>query len=223
MLRYHELRQNPVSVTFRDGNGATITVCAERLRRGLVKITCQCQRRSQAGWCQHCLAVFSDREVFKDKKHRETFERIVGGTSLEEAATELTKALDAFAVAYRHMKFGRPSDLDPGQLRKFADQADQANTTAGHLALALEEFIKESAAATVTPDSSRKPNDPAQVVGDKVIEQPPSTSAKQSKPATSAESSKQSITPDLTSASLSKAKETALEMIQRALEKDLLE
>jgi hypothetical protein len=176
MLRLHELRQNPVSVTFRDGTGATITVVAERLRQGLVKMTCDCRRQSKAGWCQHCLAVFSDREIFEDNKHREAFERLVGSSFLEEAATKLTKALDAFAVAYRHMKFGRPADLDPGQLRQFADQSLHASTTAGHLALALEEFINEAAA--VTPHGPRK-------------------------------------------ATLSTAKESALEMVRRALTKDL--
>jgi uncharacterized Zn finger protein len=58
MLRFHELQQNPVSVTCRDENGATYTVVAMRLRGGIVKMTCECQRYSQEGWCRHCLAVF---------------------------------------------------------------------------------------------------------------------------------------------------------------------
>ena len=110
-LRFHELQLNPVSVTFRDGNGAIITVVAMRLRQGIVKMTCQCQRYLQGGWCHHCLAVFSDQEVFEDSKHREAFERLVGGTYLEDSASKLIKALDTFAVAYRHMKLGRPSDV----------------------------------------------------------------------------------------------------------------
>jgi hypothetical protein len=146
MLRLHELQLNPVSVTFGDGNGATVTVVATRLRQGIVKMTCQCPRFSQAGWCHHCLAVFSDREVFEDGKHREAFERLVGATYLEAAATKLIKALDTFAVAYRQMKLRRPSDLDPGQLRNFAYRADHATTSANDLALALEEFINEAAA-----------------------------------------------------------------------------
>ena len=143
MLRFHQLQQNPVSVTFRDGTGAMITVVVERLRQGLVKMTCDCQRQSKAGWCHHCLAVFSDREIFKDKNHREAFECIVGGTLLEEVATKLTKALDAFAAAYRRLKFGRPSALNPGQLRQFADHAHHASTAAEHLGLAVEDFISE--------------------------------------------------------------------------------
>jgi hypothetical protein len=236
MRRFHELRKNPVSVTFRDGTGATITVVAERLRQGLVKITCDCQRQSKAGWCQHCLAVFSDREVFEDNKHREAFERIVGGTFLEEAAGKLTKALDTFAVAYRHMKFGRPADLDLGQLRKFADKAHHASSAAEHLVLALERFIDE---LRLRPSRTvrAKSDDTAHVLAGKITEQldaenasmdhpnsvagTPNTSVEQSKPATPTNSPERLTAPDLTSASRSKDKESALEMVRRGLEKDL--
>jgi hypothetical protein len=146
MLRLHELQMNPVSVTFRDENGATITVVALRLRRGIVKLTCQCPRYSRAGWCHHCLAVFSSREAFKDSKHREAFEGVVGATYLEESAAKLTRTLDTFAVAYRQMKSSRPSDLDPDQLRNFAYQADHASKSANDLALALEDFMNDAAA-----------------------------------------------------------------------------
>ena len=220
MLRFHELRQNPVSVTFRDGTGATITVVAERLRQGLVKITCDCQHQSKAGWCQHCLAVFSDREVFEDNKHREAFERIVGGTFLEEAASKLAKALDTFAVAYRHMKFGRPADLDLGQLRKFADQAHHASSAAEHLVLvrAKSDGAAHILAGKITEQldaENASMNHPHSVAGT------PNTSVEQNKPATPTNSPERLTAPDLTSASRSKDKERALEMVQRALEKDL--
>ena len=146
MVRFHELQQNPVSVTCRDENRATYTVVAMRLREGIVKMTCQCQRYSQEGWCRHCLAVFSDCEVFESKKHREAFEQLVGRTHLEHAATKLTKALDDFAGAYRKMKAVRPSDVDRGQLKKFAEQAYRASKSADELAMALEKFIKEAEA-----------------------------------------------------------------------------
>ena len=54
MLRLHELRENPVSVRCRDGDGAAYTVVATRLRQGIVKMTCQCPRYLQAAWCNHC-------------------------------------------------------------------------------------------------------------------------------------------------------------------------
>ena len=108
MLRFHELQLNPVSVTFRDGNGATITVVAMRLRQGIVKMTCQCQRYLQGGWCHHCLAVFSDQEVFEDSKHREAFERLVGGTYLEDLASKLIKALDTFCSRISAHEVGPP-------------------------------------------------------------------------------------------------------------------
>jgi hypothetical protein len=146
MLRFHELQQNPVSITFRDRTGAMTAVVAMRLREGIVKMTCQCRRFSQVGWCKHCLAAFSDREVFDDNKHREAFESLVGATYLEEAAKKLIKALDAFAFAYRQMKFRGPSDLDPRQLRDFADCADHAGISANDLALAVEGFVNEAAA-----------------------------------------------------------------------------
>jgi hypothetical protein len=143
MLPFHELRQNSVSVTFRDETGAAITVLAERLRQGLVKMTCECQDRSNTSWCKHCLAVFCDRKIFESDKHRVAFERIVGGTHLEAAANKLTKALDDFAKAYRRVTFDRPVDLDPAQLKSFANKAYHASTAAGHLAVALEDFTIE--------------------------------------------------------------------------------
>lgn len=143
MLRYAELRQNPIFMTVRDKTGATFTVRAERLRRGLVKMTCECPRQLADGWCPHCLAVFSDRQVFESDKHREAFERLVGDTYLESAAGKLTKALDAFATAYRNMKFDRPADLNPSQLDNFGSRAYQAGEASGQLARALEQFIDE--------------------------------------------------------------------------------
>ena len=146
MVLFHELQQNPVSVTCRDENRATYTVVAMRLREGIVKMTCQCQRYSQEGWCRHCLAVFSNCEVFESRKHREAFEQLVGRTHLKHAATKLTKALDDFAGAYRKMKAVRPSDVNRGQLKKFAEQAYRVSTSAEELAVALEKFTKEAEA-----------------------------------------------------------------------------
>jgi hypothetical protein len=146
MRRFHELRENPVSVTLRDRHEATYTVVVMRLREGVVKITCQCQRYSENGWCHHCVALFSDKEIFESTQQREAFEQLVGGTYLEEAATNLIRGLDDFAVAYRQMKAVRPSDLNPNQLRDFAKSADHASTTAHSLVVALEKFVKEAAA-----------------------------------------------------------------------------
>jgi hypothetical protein len=146
MYRFHELRENPVSVKLRDRQEATYTVVAMRLREGIVKITCQCQQYSENGWCHHCLALFSDKEVFESKQQREAFEQLVGRTYLEEAAAKLIRCLDDFAVAYRQMKTVRPSHLHPNQLRDFSKSADHASATALSLVLALEVFIKEAAA-----------------------------------------------------------------------------
>ena len=231
MLRFHELRQNPVSVTFRDDTGATITVVAERLRQGLVKMMCDCQRQSNAGWCQHCLAVFSDRQIFEDKEHREAFDRIVGGTLLEETATKLTIALDAFATAYRRLKFGRPSALNPGQLRQFANHAYHASTAAEHLGLALEDFIYElrlRPSRVVRAKTDAHADIPVAEIPEQgdVSEGHPHSVARtpeQSKPATPENLSKQAIAPDQTSAPPSKANDSALEIVRRSFEKDLLE
>jgi len=146
MLRFHELQQNPVSVTCPDESGASYNVVVMRLREGIVKMTCQCQQHSQQGWCNHFLMVFADQRIFKDSQHREAFDRLVGSTYLEEAAVKLISALDAFAVAYRKMKSVRPSRVDRDQLRSFAEQAHQAGSTADDLAIALETFINEAAA-----------------------------------------------------------------------------
>jgi hypothetical protein len=146
MRRFHELRENPVSVTLRDRHEDTYTVQVMRLREGITKITCQCQRYSENGWCHHCLALFSDKEIFESKQQREAFEELVGGTYLEKAAAKLIRGLDGFAVAYRQMKAVRPSDLNPKQLRDFSKGADHASATALSLVQALEVFIKEAAA-----------------------------------------------------------------------------
>jgi hypothetical protein len=155
MRRFHELRENPVSVKLRDRQEATYTVVAMRLREGIVKITCQCQQYSENGWCQHCLALFSDKEVFESKQQREAFEQLVGRTNLERAAAKLIRDLDDFAVAYRKMKAVRPSDLNSNQLRDFAESADHASTAASSLVQALEEFIKEAAARPTGKDKSK--------------------------------------------------------------------
>ena len=156
MLRFHELQQNPVSVTCRDENGARYKVVAMRLREGIVKMTCQCQHFSQEGWCNHCLAVFCDRKVFQDDKHWEAFEQLVGATYLQEAAVKLISAFDAFAAAYRQMKSVRPSQVNRSQLRKFAEQAYLAGSSADDLAVMLEGFVNESAAAR-SPEARPEP------------------------------------------------------------------
>jgi hypothetical protein len=146
MLRFHELQQNPVDVSCRDENGDTINVTAIRLREGLVRMTCQCQHYAREGWCKHCLAVFTDPSVFKDVKHREAFEQLVGATYLQEAAAKLINALDAFATAYRQMESSRPSQIDGGQLKKFALDAGRAASSADDVADALEGFVNEAKA-----------------------------------------------------------------------------
>jgi hypothetical protein len=231
MLRYAELRQNPVSVTLRDKTGATFTVRAERLRQGLVKMTCECPRQLAAGWCPHCLAVFSDREIFESDIHRQAFEHIVGGTDLENAANKLTKALDAFAAAYRQMKFDRPAELDPSQLNSFAKQASQAGEAAGHLAQALEQFIDDLRArpplfrtypddhnlrVTGQIDAENASADSLSNIGTQN-----STLHEQSDDVEPPDSPKLPAVSDPTRASLSGDKDSALEMVRKALEKEL--
>ena len=231
MLRYAQLRQNPVSVTVRDQTGATFTVRAGRLRRGLVKMTCECPRQLAAGWCKHCLAVFSDREIFESDKHRQALEYIVRGTNLENAANKLTKALDAFAAAYRQMKFDRPAGVDPGQLNSFAKRACQAGDTAGHLALAIEQFIDE---LRLRPPPFREhPNDHGLFVAGQIDD--PNASAdsvsnigsqkpplhEQSDHAEPPNSPVQPTVSDQIETSLPEDKDSALELVRRALEKEL--
>lgn len=143
MLRFHELPQNPASVTFCDETGARITVIAERLRQGLVNMTCQCPHHLEAGWCRHCLAALCDRAIFEDDPQSLAFESIVAGTRLMATANKLKEALEAFAKAYRHMKRDLPVALDPDQLNNFTTKAHQASTSAQRLALAIETFIED--------------------------------------------------------------------------------
>jgi uncharacterized Zn finger protein len=143
MLRYHELRQNPASVTFYDQSGARVTVIAERLRRGLVNMTCQCQQHAEAGWCKHCLAVLCDQVIFEDDQYSLAFEQIVAGTQLKATAHRLKHALESFAKAYRRNQREAPTALDPDQLISFAAKANQAGITSRQLALTIDAFIKE--------------------------------------------------------------------------------
>ena len=231
MLRYAELRQNPVLVTVRDQSGATFTVRAERLRRGLVKMTCECPRQVAAGWCQHCLVVFSDREVFEGDKQRQAFEHIVGGTYLENTANKLTKALDAFAVAYRQMKFDRPADLDPSQLNSFANRANQAGETASHLAQALEKFIDE---LRLRPPSLRTQADDhgrfvsGQINAENTSADSPGDAGAQNSPlheqndyVALPKSTEQPTVPDQPKSPVSEDKNSALDMVRKALEREL--
>ena len=146
----------------------------------------------------------------------------MGGTFLESSANKLTKSLDAFAVAYRQMKFDRPADLDPSQLNSFADQAYQAGETAGHLAQALENFIEELrlrpsafsvAGRDVENASSDHPPNP---------ETQNSSRNKQSEHAKPPNLREQRTTMfDPTDASFSGNRDRALEMVRKALEKEL--
>jgi hypothetical protein len=166
MLRFSELQQNPVSVTLRtedgamlrDKSGAIVKIFAERLRQGLVKLTCRCQDYSRNGWCRHCLAVFIDQNVFEDEKHQNAFEDLVRGTHLEAAATTLIQALDAFSVAYPHMRSVLPAGIDPGQLEVFANRAELASKSAYDLASALTEFIKQAGANARVRKNAPDPN-----------------------------------------------------------------
>jgi hypothetical protein len=143
MLRFHELRQNPAAVTFYDEAGARVTVSAERLRQGLVNMTCQCRHHSEAGWCMHCLAVLCDRVILEDDQNRLAFESIVAGTRLRATAHKLKNILESFATAYQRIKRNVPAALDPDQLDNFATSAYHASITGGQLALAIKAFIKE--------------------------------------------------------------------------------
>ena len=154
MLRFHELQQNPVSVTLRDENGAMqrdksgeiIRVVAERFKRGIVKMTCRCQDYSQTVGAAIVWQCSLDPKVFEDDKHQNAFEQLVRGTYLEAAAAKLIQTLEDFSVAYTHMKSGLPAGIDPDQLTAFATQADYASNSAKDLALALREFTKQVAA-----------------------------------------------------------------------------
>jgi uncharacterized Zn finger protein len=146
MLRFHELEQNPVRVTCSDESDATYEVVAMRLRGGVVQMTCQCQHYSRGGWCKHCLALFTDQEVFTDTKHREAFDRLVGATYLQEAAVKLINALEAFATVYRQMESARPTQISSDELTKFSVQAGRAASSADDLAEALAGFVSEAAA-----------------------------------------------------------------------------
>jgi hypothetical protein len=152
MLRFQDLQQNPVSVTLRDKygavlqdkGGAVVTVVAERLRKGAVKITCRCQEYLLSGWCRHCLAVFADPAIFADGEHREAFEKIVKGTFVEAAAIKMIQALEAFSAAYGEMKRFFPKAIDGKQLRTFANRATDASQRANSLAEAVAEFAKKA-------------------------------------------------------------------------------
>jgi uncharacterized Zn finger protein len=146
MLRFHELEQNPVTITCADESGATFDVITLRLREGVVKMTCRCEHYSQEGWCKHCLAVFTNKAIYADTGHREAFNRLVGGTYLQEAAAKLINALEVFATSYKQMKSLRPSQISSAQLKQFATQAGRAASSADDLAEALKGFINEAAA-----------------------------------------------------------------------------
>lgn len=143
MLRFHELRQNPAAVIFYDETGARVTVSAERLRQGLVNMTCQCRHYSEAGWCMHCFAVLCDRVFLEDDQDRFAFESIVAGTRLKATARKLKNTLESFATAYQRVKRNVPVALDPDQLDNFAISAYHASITSRQLAAAIKAFIKE--------------------------------------------------------------------------------
>lgn len=159
MLRFEELEQNPVSIALRgpygavqrDNRGEVVTVLAERLRKGAVKLTCRCPDYSQFKWCRHCLTLFADPEIFADVAHWKAFQKIVQGTLVEAAAARLIKALDAFSVAYREMKRSLPTAIEIEQLTAFSTRSDDASRQADGLVEAIAEFAKKISADTTTP------------------------------------------------------------------------
>jgi hypothetical protein len=154
MLRFEELERNPVSITLRFNNpgapreksGQVVTVVAERLRKGAVKLTCTCPGYSQAHWCRHCLVVFADPDAFVDAIHREAFQKIVKGTLLEAAANKLTRSLEAFSVAYGKMRRSLPTAIESEQLAAFSACAGDASLQADGLVEAIAEFVKKASA-----------------------------------------------------------------------------
>lgn len=143
MLRFHELRENPVTVKYVDEAAIEVQIIAERLRRGLVKMTCQCQQYSKAGWCRHCLALLCDRVTLQSDQQQLALNDIVAGTDLKHAAKKVEHVLETFAGAYRGMKHHLPRTLDAGQLHIFAAKSYEVSICAQQVATAISAFIKE--------------------------------------------------------------------------------
>jgi hypothetical protein len=154
MLRFEELERNPISITLRGKYGATqrdkrkevVTVVAERLRKGAVRLTCTCPEYSQTHWCRHCLTVFADPDVFSDAPHREAFQKIIKGTLLEATANKLIKALEVFSVAYGEMRRFLPTAIETEQLAAFSARSGDASLHASDLVEAIAEFVKKASA-----------------------------------------------------------------------------
>ncbi len=125
----------------------------------------------------------------------------------------------------------RPTELAPGQLNSFADRAHRAGEAAGHLAQALEQFIDE---LRLRPPAFRTyPNDHGLFVAGQTgaenvsadslsnVGTQNSTLHEQSDYAEPPDSPGQPTMADQPETSVSGEKDRAIEMVRKALEKEL--
>lgn len=140
MLKLNELRQNPIVFQIKH-EGVRYEMTAARLDGGRVSLDCSC---GKSDWCWHRLEALCETVLIADEKSRFSFEDIIGGTPLSDAAEEFMAAVqqfkDASAVLYG---LNRPILFEEGVLDQFSVVASVAAEHAADTAKALSRFKRE--------------------------------------------------------------------------------
>lgn len=150
MLTRSELPENPVALGILGEDGERLTVTAERLRSGKIRMDCSCQASAGEGWCRHQVELLCMRYDAVAERSEETelqFEDIVMGTPLADLADEVDAGLGDYFRALSDVRTKLPTGIDRSKLDLVGAVASDLAEAAKQLDSAIGRFRKRLAAA----------------------------------------------------------------------------
>lgn len=150
MLTRSELPENPVHFAVRGEDGQTLTVSAERLRSGKIRLDCSCQGSAVQGWCRHQVDLLCLRYEGLTERREELelqFEDIVMETPLADLAGEVEAGIGDYVAAVGALRSSPLAALDHDALARVGGLAADLADTAQQLDAAIGRFRKKLAAA----------------------------------------------------------------------------
>lgn len=150
MLTRSELPENPVTLGIIADDGQRLTVRAERLRSGKIRMDCSCAANSAEGWCWHeveLLCMRYDAVAERSEALELQFEDVVMGTSLADLADELYAGLADYRRSLQNVCCGLPAGVDGHKLDVVNGLASELADAAKHLDHAIGRFRRRLTAA----------------------------------------------------------------------------
>lgn len=135
-----QLCQNPVAFRVGPTGDSAVTITAERLDGGQVRMTCTCQERTKQGWCQHCVDLLCfrfDNIVIAGDAPTSAFRAIVSGTGLQHDARGVQAAAEKFNTSLKSFEGLRPHEVSGVNLHHFTDLVTDLAVTASELEEAI--------------------------------------------------------------------------------------